>query len=157
LPSLAVDDRRESPPVDVAALIISIFAILIAGGSLYYTRRADQRAARAESRGRRASLFVRSGGSEHVPGQLLRTFNLLIGNRGPSSARHVRLWLTDRARQQVSTEIVLGYVLSPTDAPQVAGSLELQVPVEVADLELWASYVDDDGPHTERLDDVQLS
>jgi hypothetical protein len=47
-----------------------VLAILIAGGSLWYTRRADERATGAEQTSRRARLVVVSKGSTHTSGQL---------------------------------------------------------------------------------------
>jgi hypothetical protein len=144
--------------VEVAAFVLSVLAILIAGGSLWYTRRADERATRAEQAGRRARLVVASKGGSYTSGQLApRQWTFGVRNVGQAAARRVRLWLTDSAQEKVSTEMWTDaqLVLLPGEPEQV-GSVEQHAPVEPAELEVWVSYEDDDGPQHERLD-VQLT
>lgn len=142
--------------VDVAALVISMLAILIAGGSLWYTRRADQRADRAESREHRAFLVVEPKGGSYTSGQLApRQWNFGIRNVGPATARRVQLWLTDSAQQRASNDMSNGQLVLLPDGQEQIGSVMQHAPVEPAELEVWVSYEDDDGPHRKRLD-VQL-
>jgi hypothetical protein len=157
---LAASSIDENPgrvdDLDVIALIVSGIAILISLGSLIFTWRNDRRAGRAERRGRRADLFVVHDAGSYTPGQLPRTFNLLLRNRGRATARDVRLWLNDKIGWPVSTVVEFGQFLHPDNQPH-AGSVDLlQVDVDPAELQVWVSYEDDDGPQRERLD-VQLS
>jgi cbb3-type cytochrome oxidase subunit 3 len=100
----------------VAAIVFSVV-------SLYYARRADQRAARAEERAeraehrasqaderaaaadersRRANLVVLPGGhNQQGAGPLV--YFIAVRNTGPAVARDVQVWLRDEKGQDVST------------------------------------------------------
>jgi hypothetical protein len=155
----------------VAAGIGTAVAIVVSLVSLHYARRADQRAERdaqrleraeqraerAERRERRANLVAQDAGGSYTSGQLApRQRNFDISNTGPATARRVQLWLTDSAQQRASNDMTNGQLVLRPGEPGQRGSVMQHAPVEGAELEVWASWTDDDGEHEERLD-VQLS
>ena len=104
--------------MDVAALVVSLAAVLISGGALVFAHRADSRADRAERRAdelaelearrfereeataeanRRARLvaeFAGVGGSSRG-----RDFAFVVTNVGQAPARHVSVWVVGEDRE----------------------------------------------------------
>jgi hypothetical protein len=83
------------------SLVVSIVAVLIAGGSLALALRADRRATRAESRAGRAQIAIEPVRA-HVEAAG-RRFELRIRNVGAGVARTVRVWLENEAGRAVSS------------------------------------------------------
>jgi hypothetical protein len=146
--------------MDDPGLWLAIVAILVSGGSLYYThkadkraRRADKRAERAESAARRAHVIVEAAGGSGTPGETVpRPCNFNLRNVGASPATDVRLWLTDRhVDERVVSSVAAASVLAPGDPPARL-AVDLRAPLTFDEVELWLGYTDDDGPHEERVD-----
>jgi hypothetical protein len=137
-----------------AALIASLIAVGISLGSLYFTRRADQRATRAESASRRARIIVEAkGGTGRGDQPPPRDFHFDVRNLGAVPARGVQLWLTDRggARKVSSYMASRDLVLVPFE-PAERGRVEVQKKLEPDELDVWIAWTDDEGRHEKRLD-----
>jgi hypothetical protein len=141
--------------VDDAAFWLSLVAIALAFGSLLFTWRADQRAARAESASRRARIVVESSGSSGSIGEG-RTYTFKVRNLGAVHARGVQLWLTKRGgTQKVSSHMASGnLVLVPFEEAE-KGSVVLVEDVRLDQLDTWVAWTDDDGPHEELRKDAR--
>jgi len=79
---------------------VSILALLVASGSVALALRADRRASRAESHGRRAHLVVESRSSTRTVAGFL--FDLRVRNVGSAVASDVAVWLEDESGRVVS-------------------------------------------------------
>lgn len=84
--------------VEIAAVIISIVAVLLSGGSLWYTHRADLRADRAERRAeeqiadaKRANLTAEY--QSVIGNDRRREYRIRVRNLGPAPAHRVATWL----------------------------------------------------------------
>jgi hypothetical protein len=91
----------------VAALVVSIVAVLVAIASVVFTARADRRAGQAERRdeeriererreadeANRARLAIWANGSSATPDE--RRFAYIIRNHGKVTAHDVHVWLYD--------------------------------------------------------------
>jgi hypothetical protein len=148
---------------------IALGALLLAGLSALYARRADQRAERAEvradeaaklakraderaereeERSTRANLVVQPvGRSLHEP----FTYSFTVRNLGPAVARDIRLWLRDEQGQNVSTITAPHPALAENEDSFFAP--ELTETREMDQLWVWMRYTDDAGVHEEKRDE----
>lgn len=100
----------------VAALVVSLIAVVIALVSVWFTWRSDRReersewreelrdrkaekeavaAAEREAMQRRAQLVVRDAGSEGGPTHPMRKLHFTVRNTGMAAASNVALWLSE--------------------------------------------------------------
>jgi hypothetical protein len=132
----------------------TIAAILIALISVWFAWRAHERAGRAERRSRRASLIAVSTDRDLGGGGLWR-YQFSVRNVGEAYASKVQVWLTNRSRRKVSDDMFSWDVVLVPNGDPVIGFTKLTELVDPDDVEVWTSYTDADGRHTERLE-VQL-
>jgi hypothetical protein len=140
----------------VAALGISLAAVLIALGSLVFTRRADRRAARAEERAERADrrevearLEVTSlGGRSSGDGSTAHVYSVL--NASKVAAHALRAWLVDEGTGEQAHEDVPGPGV--TLLPLEEKNVEIRTHRDVADLRLVLVWTDGAGEHIETRD-----
>jgi hypothetical protein len=133
--------------VTYAAFGLSLVAILVSLGSLYYTHRADRRAARAERAGRRARIIIEPRGYS-TPDR----YQFAVRNVGAVPARGVQVWLTDRGGHERLSSLSSEHdvVLIPGE-PAKSASVLYRVDPELIELDVWAAWTDDEGRHEERL------
>jgi hypothetical protein len=141
--------------VTVAAFVISLLALLIAGWSLWYTHRADRRAEAAEERSEQADrrevearLEVTALGGRR-PGDGSTEYIYRILNAGKVAAHEVRAWLVDENGEQMHEDAAgPGLTLLPLEASEV----EIRTRAEVDDLLLAIYWSDGAGDHIETRD-----
>jgi hypothetical protein len=134
------------------SLVVSIAALVIAGGSLAIAIRADRRAGRAEARGLRAEVVVEPSASSSDPKG--RRFPLGVRNVGSGVARNVHVWLEDEAGRIVSSIAGgEGLTLVPNDDPVVLGVVvsDASLPPPPVTYSVFISWSDGAGEH-ERVD-----
>ena len=140
-----------------ASLVVSMAAVLVAGGSLVVAVRADRRAARAEAHAGRAAIAVEPV-SSHADAAG-RRFELRVRNVGVSVARTVRVWLENEAGRTVST-------VAGGDALTLAPGDEATLSVTVSDAALppppvafpvLVSWTDAAGSHDRHAAGVSAS
>ena len=141
----AIGERRS---VAIAAFVVSVVAILIAGGSLWYTRRAHQRAERAERREVEARLEVTALGSSPGTGRTLYDFKILNASKAP--AHQVRIWLVDEMGNQLHEDVPgSGVTLLPNEESK---AFRFEISASVEDFRLALIWWDGAGEHVETRD-----
>ena len=79
-------------------------------------------------------------------------YQFSVRNVGEAHASKVQVWLTDRSKRKVSDDMFSWKVILVPNGDPVVGFVKLTKPVDPDQVEVWTSYTDADGPHTERLD-----
>jgi hypothetical protein len=153
--------QRISAAVAVAALTISLVAVLVALGSLVLAVRADRRHGRAEVREeraeeraeaeaaarRQASPVVVPGAVDGGPTAETVRHRFHVRNAGRASLHDLRLWIEDGAGNVVSERGEAPGVLAPGDPAVEVG---VRVPQPLPDVQvLWVGWRDDDGEQRE--------
>jgi hypothetical protein len=137
--------------LDVAAIIVSVAAVLIAIGTAIYERR-DRQAQLAVLRGQlaaqtQASMYAEFLGMRWEPAE----YDFRVGNGGPAVARSIRLWM--RAGNTSAGAVEFEPMLPGdhrTVTIHVGRPLAYIVGVQT-NAELVCSWADDSGPREEVL------